>query len=339
MTAQPIQRLTDSNNLGGKIIDTDGNTTVFANNLSVSVNTSTVLYGPGTTSTAYGSQAVFAHNVPVNYTSNNDADLAVRIGGSGNVFVGDDIDQDVPSVRVVVEFDEEDVFNPGGGEAAYRNAVRTGVISSREAAVSAPAPTGKANTEPSRFTGTPTADCGGIESIVDPPLPAPPLRGASLEALSLSPRFTVGKLTRKPNVVFDNPLTDGAAELSVAEIVCNLKLLSINCLEPIFNKFPNAFVTNTWRPRGSSSATSQHPKGQAADIQLRGVPKSAYFEAAQWIKDNVSFDQLLLEYKTTGSGLPWLHVSFNKSGNRKQVMTFLNDRRYAMGLTDLASTV
>jgi hypothetical protein len=157
-----------------------------------------------------------------------------------------------------------------------------------------------------------------------------------IESLSLSPRFTVKKLTRKPFIAFDNPLNPSSGDLSREEIVCNLRLLSVNCLEPIYARFSNVFVTNTWRPRGIGSPTSQHPRGQAADMQFRGVPKSEYFKIAQVIKDLVPFDQLLLEYKTTGTGLPWIHISFNKAGNRKQVLTFLNNRRYAQGLVDLA---
>jgi hypothetical protein len=329
---KPIQRLTDSNALGGSIINTDGNTTVFANNLLASVNTSTVLYGPPTTSTANGSGTVFAHGVNVNYTDNPDADGIPRVGGSGDVFVGDDIDQDIPSIRGVVEFDEEDVFNPGGGAAGYAAAVADGTISPREAAVQEPAPTGNRSVEPSKFTGTPTADCGGVEATVT--AAAGDLN--TIEAIVLSPRFTVKKLTRKPIIAFDNPLNPAAGDLSREEIVCNLKLLSINCLEPIYDRYSNAFITNTWRPRGIGSPTSQHPKGQAADIQFRGVKKSDYFQIAQAIKDLVPFDQLLLEYKTTGTGLPWIHISFNKDGNRKQVLTLLNNKTYGQGLIDLA---
>lgn len=329
---KPIQRIGDANNLGGVIINADGNTTVFANGRLSSVNTSTVLYGPPTTSTANGSNTVFAHGVNVNYTDNADADGRVRIGGSGNVFVGDDIDQDIPSIRAVVDLDEEEVFNPGGGAAGYAAAVADGTISPREAAVPEPVPTGNKNVEPSKFTGTPTADCQGIEQQVTD------LGGnlSAIEDLALSPRFTVKKLTRKPFIVFDNPLNPAAGDLTREEIVCNLKLLSLNCLEPIYTRFPNAFVTNTWRPRGIGSPTSQHPRGQAADLQFRNVKKSDYFQIATVIKDLVPYDQLLLEYKTTGSGLPWIHVSFNKAGNRKQVLTFLNNRTFAQGLVDLA---
>jgi hypothetical protein len=325
---KPVQRLTDSNALGGIIINTDGNTTVYSNNLLTSVNTSTVLYGPPTTSTANGSGNVFAHGVNVNYTDNPDADGVPRVGGSSNVFAGDDIDQDIPSVRLTIEADEEDVFTPGAGAALFAGIPRD----PREVAAPLPEPTGQQNVEPSKFTGTPTADCGGVEAEVT-------ATGGDLTAIEnivLSPKFTVKKVTRKPSIVFDNPLNPGTGDLSREEIVCNLKLLCLNCLEPILSRYPNGLVTNTWRPRGKGSPTSQHPKGQAADLQFRGVKKSEYFQIAQVIKDLVPYDQLLLEYKTTGSGLPWIHISFNKDGNRKQVLTFLNDRTYAQGLVDLA---
>lgn len=329
---QKAQRIGDRNTLGGVIIDADGNSTVYTNNILTSVNTSTVLYGPPTTRTANGSGSVFAHDKSVNYTDNADEDGIARTGGSDNVFVGDDIDQDIPSIRVVAELDEEDVFNPGGGAAGFEAAVADGTISPREATLPPPVPTGNQNKEPSKFTGTPTADCQGIEQQVTD------LAGnlSAIENLTLSPRFTVKKLTRKPFVLYDNPLNPAPDDLSREEIVCNLKLLSTNCLEPIFNRFPNTFVTNTWRPRGGKNPASQHPRGQAADMQFRSVKKSDYYQIAQVIKDLVPFDQLLLEYKNTGSGLPWIHVSFNKAGNRKQILTFFNDSRVATGLVDLA---
>lgn len=325
---KPVQRLTDANSGGGKIVGTDGNSTVFANSLLVSVNGSDVKYFPGSTTTDNGSGGVYAHGVKVNYTDNADADGKVRVGGSANVFIGDDIDQDIPSIRGVVEFDEEDVVSPGTGAARFESVPK----SDREKAVPPPAPTGNRSAEPSKFTGTPNADCGGVEATVT----AAGGDLTAIEAISLSPRFTVKSLTRKPIIAFDNPLSVATVNgLSREEIVCNLKLLCINCLEPIYNQYSNAFVTNTWRlPSGNPN--SQHPKGQAADIQFRGVKKSDYYQIAQVIKDLVPFDQLLLEYKTTGTGLPWIHISFNKSGNRKQILTLLNNSTYGQGLIDLA---
>ena len=105
------------------------------------------------------------------------------------------------------------------------------------------------------------------------------------------------------------------------------------------------FVTNSFR-EGSDQA--QHGNGQACDMQFKGVQMSDYYDIALWIRDNVPYDQLLLEYKTGGSGLPWIHISYvadgvyrqgkgqsngsGSTGNRPtsdqtKVMTFLNDKR------------
>jgi len=68
------------------------------------------------------------------------------------------------------------------------------------------------------------------------------------------------------------------------------------------------------------SSTSQHCKGQAADIEVPGTPNA---ELAEWIRDNLDFDQLILEFYTPGipdSG--WVHVSYNPDGeNRKSILT------------------
>lgn len=244
--------------------------------------------------------------------------------GSGDVYVGDDIDRDNPSNRDINAGDDHDADVPGSGAAyvASKPSIDRGELASKVDEV-------KKDSTPSRSPGALSTSCADIAALS--PFPT----GDAIDAIVLSTNFTVGRLTRKPHVVFDNALRAGEAGLSLEEIVCNLKLLAVNCLEPIRATYPNAFVTNTWR-RPSGNPLSQHPKGMAADIQFRNVAKSAYFDIAQWIKDNVSYDQLLLEYKTTGSGLPWIHISFDKSKQRKQVLTLLNDKTYGQGLTQLA---
>ena len=68
------------------------------------------------------------------------------------------------------------------------------------------------------------------------------------------------------------------------------------------------------------SATSQHCKGEAVDIEVPSVPNG---DLAEWIRDNLDFDQLILEFYTPGipdSG--WVHVSYKTDGsNRKSVLT------------------
>lgn len=151
----------------------------------------------------------------------------------------------------------------------------------------------------------------------------------------LTASTTLGDITQKPNVLFGYTVT-ASLGLSVGQIVENLQLLTLNCIEPIKAQYPTMFVTNSFRTAKSPSTTSQHPRGMSCDMQFGNVSKAEYYNIATWIKNNISYDKLLLEYKTTGSRLPWIHISFNKDGNSNRVFTYLNDKKYADGLADLS---
>ena len=67
--------------------------------------------------------------------------------------------------------------------------------------------------------------------------------------------------------------------------------------------------------------TSQHVKGQAADINIGGDMEKGkkWFE---YIKNNLPFDQLIWEHSK--AGVYWIHVSYRSDGNnRKQVISNL----------------
>jgi zinc D-Ala-D-Ala carboxypeptidase len=72
-----------------------------------------------------------------------------------------------------------------------------------------------------------------------------------------------------------------------------------------------------------SKDTSQHVLGQAADIE---IPARDNMDTAMWIRDNLPFDKLILEYYHEASPRSgWIHVSYNEKNNRKEVIT-INDR-------------
>jgi hypothetical protein len=80
-----------------------------------------------------------------------------------------------------------------------------------------------------------------------------------------------------------------------------------------------------------SSINSQHCKGEAADLEIFGVANS---ELADWIKENLMFDQLILEYHTPGEpNSGWVHVSYTKeiNSNRKE---YLMATKNATGKTE-----
>ena len=71
------------------------------------------------------------------------------------------------------------------------------------------------------------------------------------------------------------------------------------------------------------SSKSQHCKGEAVDIEC---PGTANYDVANFIKENLEFDQLILEFYTPGipdSG--WVHVSYKHEDNRKSVLTAMKE--------------
>ena len=67
-----------------------------------------------------------------------------------------------------------------------------------------------------------------------------------------------------------------------------------------------------------SSTNSQHAKGEAADFEIFGVSNK---ELADWINENLTYDQLILEYwKEEDPNSGWVHCSYKSEGNRKQYL-------------------
>jgi len=103
----------------------------------------------------------------------------------------------------------------------------------------------------------------------------------------------------------------------------NLKKLCESVLQPIRNHYDApVIVSSGFRSPElcvliGSSIDSQHAKGQAADLQVSGIDNEAL---ATWIKNNLDFDQLILEFykKEEGPHSGWIHVSYVGKENRKQ---------------------
>lgn len=288
---------------------------------------------PGTSSDSSFPLARIGDDVELDRIS---AGSSTVFAGTG-VYVGDNTGVDLPTIPniAIIEGDDDDAVEPGSGASYVAGQVTAGNLSSTDLAKGSTLTPGSSTTTIPRAVQPATTDVKDIQSIS--PFPS----GDAIDAIQLSGNFTVGKLTRKPYVTFDNPLRAPSAGLSIDQVVANLKLLAVNVIEPIKAKYPNAFVTNTFRPaKAGATKYSQHNLGQACDIQFRGIAKSEYYNIALWVKDNIPYDQMLLEYKTTGSGLPWIHLSF-KTNSRSitdptKIMTFLNDSKYAVGLVQLA---
>lgn len=137
----------------------------------------------------------------------------------------------------------------------------------------------------------------------------------------LSPHFSLIEMTKSQTAArrgIDN--RPGPAEIE------RLKLLCTHVLEPVRTHFGRPVTINSGyrgpqlnRAVGGSS-TSQHCKGEAADIEIPGVPNG---EIAQWIRDNLTFDQLILEAYVKGQpSSGWVHVSYKADGCRADCLTW-----------------
>ena len=105
----------------------------------------------------------------------------------------------------------------------------------------------------------------------------------------------------------------------------NLKSLCEMILQPIRDHFGQVVsVSSGYRSPElcvaiGSSTQSQHAKGQASDFEIFGISNK---ELADYIDQNLDYDQLILEY-WKGEDEPnsgWVHCSFTLNGNRKQYL-------------------
>jgi len=130
-------------------------------------------------------------------------------------------------------------------------------------------------------------------------------------SFQLSPNFTLGDLTT--GAYYGHTLR-AQYNHTEAQIVCNLMALSVNILEPLLAQFPGAFRINSGF-RKSIKGESQHFAGEAVDVQLISGSVSGGYEMGRWIRDNLPYDQYIIEH---GNGI-WHHISYRESGQRGKI--------------------
>jgi hypothetical protein len=110
------------------------------------------------------------------------------------------------------------------------------------------------------------------------------------------------------------------------EAVDNLILVCENILEPVRAQFKSPVrISSGYRSPQlnraiGGSANSQHCWGMACDFE---IPDLDNCDLAQWVADNLTFDQLILEFHdhVEGPNSGWVHASFNAEGNRSEILT------------------
>ena len=141
--------------------------------------------------------------------------------------------------------------------------------------------------------------------------------------MRLSTNFTLAEFTKSQTAI-----RQGLDNTPGEEHLANAAALFRNVVQRVRENFGVTVINSGYRGPAlneavGGSSNSQHCKGEAVDIECPGTANET---VAQWIADNLEFDQLILEFAE--KGIPdagWVHVSYVSEGNRKQILTALRD--------------
>lgn len=137
--------------------------------------------------------------------------------------------------------------------------------------------------------------------------------------MKISTHLNLAEVTRS-----DTAKRNGIDNTPTAEHLENFKLLAEKVFEPIRLHFKTPiFISSGYRSKAlndfiKGSPNSQHCKGQAIDIDMdasnSGVTNKMIFD---FIVSRLEWDQVIWEFGTDANP-DWVHVSYVKTGNRKQ---------------------
>ena len=121
----------------------------------------------------------------------------------------------------------------------------------------------------------------------------------------------------------DSAKRNGISNMPTPEHIANFMLLAEKIFEPIREHFcvpiriSSGYRSKELNAKIGGSASSQHCKGQAVDIDMDGTSLTNK-QVFDYIKDNLPFDQLIWEFGNEDNP-DWVHVSYVPNG-RKQIL-------------------
>lgn len=138
-------------------------------------------------------------------------------------------------------------------------------------------------------------------------------------ATRLTANFTLEELIVSPTAK-----RLGLSNVPSPEHIANMKYVCEKILEPVRAHFGKPVqINSSYRSplvnkAVGGSKTSQHSNGEAVDFEIPGISNKA---VADWVADNLEFDQVILEFYNAkdGANSGWVHASIKRNGaNRKQ---------------------
>lgn len=148
--------------------------------------------------------------------------------------------------------------------------------------------------------------------------------------MNLSPKVSLLTATKSDTAIrFGIDNTPNQVQLE------NMRRVSDKIIEPILARYPWAFVSSFFRSAAlnrkiGGAKNSQHMTGEAVDIDSPN--NHANEDIFVFVRDNLVFDQLILEYPDANGVPSWVHISLKDKDNRGQVLVKLKDKYVPYGL-------
>lgn len=151
--------------------------------------------------------------------------------------------------------------------------------------------------------------------------------------MNLTEHFTLDEMTASTTAI-----RLGITNLAPAGVIVKLTALCVHIWEPVRVRFGPVTIHSGYRCDALNVAVggvsnSQHVLGEAGDGSCRGVDNMVL---AAWIRDNLAFDQLILEaHHKDGPETGWVHASYREEQMRTEVFT-MHAGSYVTGLVEFA---
>ena len=142
-----------------------------------------------------------------------------------------------------------------------------------------------------------------------------------------------------PHITYEEAIhSDTAISLGIKNIpdedqLGNMKNVAENIFEPLRNAkgipigISSFFRSPELNKKMGGASTSQHMSlnGSAIDIDAHIYGGLTNKDIFQYIKSNLEFDQLIAEFPDETGEPEWVHVSYNKDKNRRDIMMSKKD--------------
>ena len=139
--------------------------------------------------------------------------------------------------------------------------------------------------------------------------------------MKLSDNLSLAEVTKSVTA-----LRNGIANTPTATHLIALKEVAKNIFQPCRNHFGKPLaVTSGYRSEElndliGGSKKSQHSKGEALDLDAQVFGGFTNRELFLFIKDHLTFDQLIGEFPDDLGEFAWVHCSYKTEGNRGEVL-------------------